>query len=470
MARSFLILILALAAIGLEACSSAEPPPKPAAPPAFVAHSTTLQITNGIKVLTQVMLPSGFAPIASRSPVWLQNSEEIGVVGTQDGHTIMYGLGGAAWRTGRILAAETGPSAAEEGTIMDVAASPEGLTLATAVVPTNHKRLDIIVRDLIATGPGQSIASFDGQFDSVSMSWLNRATIALALRRHPEPPPPPPSATQSEPPADETESGQALVVPPADGLQIVVVTGAGSVAPLKLPPTCTMSPLSWSTHGVYAVAQGDPGVRPMIIDRRNSTCTRFHVPDPIQVLDWATDDEGSFLYAGPDPTRHTVGVYKYNIETGADHLMGASTSAAAFSAGGEVVTLGSQKLTFRNAIEHAQEQFLAQVAIEHPDQGEMDIEPLGFNSLPPMFAQSTMVYSRSADEAAMQIFAPARGQTEPWRMIVTYSMRVDSAFLLAEGPAKGTVTMSWSVKGRWLALLDGEASTSTVLTVLEPPR
>jgi hypothetical protein len=150
--------------------------------------------------------------------------------------------------------------------------------------------------------------------------------------------------------------------------------------------------------------------------------------------------------------------------------MGASTSAAAFSAGGEVVTLGSQKLTFRNAIEHAQEQFLAQVAIEHPDQGEMDIEPLGFNSLPPMFAQSTMVYSRSADEAAMQIFAPARGQTEPWRMIVTYSMRVDSAFLLAEGPAKGTVTMSWSVKGRWLALLDGEASTSTVLTVLEPPR
>jgi hypothetical protein len=46
----------------------------------------------------------------------------------------------------------------------------------------------------------------------------------------------------------------------------------------------------------------------------------------------------------------------------------------------------------------------------------------------------------------------------------------DSAFLLAEGPAQGIVTMSWSLRGRWLAFLDGDATTGTVMTVLAPPR
>ncbi len=72
----------------------------------------------------------------------MQNGEEIGVVGTEAGHTIMYGLGGAAWRTGRILAAETGPAAAKEGKIADVAASPNGLTLATAMVAPGGDRVD----------------------------------------------------------------------------------------------------------------------------------------------------------------------------------------------------------------------------------------------------------------------------------------------------------------------------------------
>jgi len=41
---------------------------------------------------------------------------------------------------------------------------------------------------------------------------------------------------------------------------------------------------------------------------------------------------------------------------------------------------------------------------------------------------------------------------------------------LAEGPAQGTVTMSWSLRGRWLAFLDGDATAGTVMSVIEPPR
>src|ERR1700687_307616 len=462
MSTSFLTSIFALTAVGLCACSTTVDPPKPAPP--FVARSQTLEITTGIKVLTTVGMPSGFAPIAGHPPIWLQNGAEIGVVGTENGHTIVYGLGGAGGRPGRIPAAETGPRAVEAGTIVDVATSPDGMTLATAIVTADGKHLDVITRDLIATGAGNVLMSFDGHYDSVSMSWLNGATTAMAFRRHPEPPPEGhPKSAQS----DETnELDTEPPTNPADGLQLIVIAGSSSVAPLKLP--CAMSQLSWSEHGVYAVGQGDHDAPPIIVDRRKSTCTRFHVPEPIHVLDWDNDDEGSFLYVAPDPSRHTIGVYKYDIATGAEKLIAVSTAAASFTDGGDLVALGNQKLTFRGAIEHPEEPMLAQVAISDPEQSSVDLKSLGFNTFPKMFAESTMTYSKDSDDTVMQIYAPSL--PVPWRKLVSYSLRTDSAFLLAAGPARGTVTMSWSPKGRWVAILDGDTSTGTVLSVLVPPR
>src|SRR5208337_5476098 len=253
MPRSVFILILALSATSIASCSTRNAP-KPGPPP-VVAHSTTLDVINGIKVLTNVEMPDGFAPIATRPPIWLEEGEEIGVVGTQAGHTIMYGLGGTGWRTGRILAVEAGPGAAEEGTIADLAASPNGLTLATAMIAPGGNRVDVIIRDLIATGAGNVIASFNGRYDSISMDWVNSATIALALRRHPEPLES--GFNGDAPKSDPTEPAEEPPPNRADGLQLIVVTGAGSVAPLKF--SCPMSALSWSARGVYAVGQGDAG-------------------------------------------------------------------------------------------------------------------------------------------------------------------------------------------------------------------
>ncbi len=455
MVRSFLMMLAALALTSAVSCSTAVEAPKPSVP--FLARSSSLAITNGIKVLTVVSLPPGFAPIPERPPIWLQNGQELAVVGTQGGHTVVYGLFGGAWRSGRILAAEVGPGAAEAGTIVDVAASPEGLAIATAVVAPDGKRVDVVVRDVIATGPGNVVASFDGQYDSVSLSWLNSASIALALRKHPEPP------NAERAPVDP----DAPPVPtPADGLQLIVVSGASSAAPLKL--NCPMSPLSWSAHGVYAVGQGDSGAPPILIDRRKSTCVKFHLNDPIHVLDWDDDDEGSFLYVGPDPTHRAIGVFKYNIVSGNEHLMAVSTRAAAFTGGGEILALGNRQLTFRMAVERPEQPLLAQVAISQPDQSQINIKSLGFDSVPAMLADSTMSYSKGADEAAMQIFSPSA--PIPWRKIVTYALATDSAFLVAAGPARGIVTMSWSPKGRWLAILDGDATDGTTLTVLTPPR
>jgi hypothetical protein len=174
------------------------------------------------------------------------------------------------------------------------------------------------------------------------------------------------------------------------------------------------------------------------------------------------------VYVAPDAARSTISVFKYDITTGEEKLLGISTGAASFTGGGNTITVGNQKLTYKMASERPEAPVLAQLAIARPEQSEVDVKPLGFDTTADMLAQSTLEYSKSANEAAMQMYAP--NLPVPWRKILTYSLKYDSAFLIAEGPARGTVTMSWSLKGRWLALLDGDATAGTVMSVLVPPR
>ena len=55
------------------------------------------------------------------------------------------------------------------------------------------------------------------------------------------------------------------------------------------------------------------------------------------------------------------------------------------------------------------------------------------------------------------------------RKIVIYSVAPQRAFLVAFGALRGEVEMSWSPRGRYLAITDGDA-TAAALTVLSPPR
>jgi hypothetical protein len=457
MNRSVLILLASLLLLGPVSCASKKPPPKPEPPP-FAGETATLSITNGIHILSQVPLPLGFAPAAGRSPMWLQNGQEIGIVGKVGADTVVLGYGGQKWQTSRVLAADTGPNAAEQGRIVDVAPSPDGMTLAIAEVIPGQNRLDIVLRDLIAVGPGNPIASFDGEFDSATLAWLNNGTVALALRAHPEmsPPPAPPPAygEEAEPPPK-----------PAESLQLIVVTGTGSVAPLDIK--CPMSPLSWSANAVFAVGSGDREVPPIIIDRRNSECRQFGAVGPIRVLDWDEDEEGTFLYIKPDPMTGSSAVYRYNIDTGHEKQVAISTGAAAFTSGGTVIVEGNQSLTLRMAAERPNEPLHAQIAISQPEQGEVQFKPLGFDTTPPMLAASSLTYSETIDAATIQTFAP--GTPTMWRKIINYSIANQSAFLLATGAARGVVDMSWSIHGRWLAIVDGDQFKS-MLTVIVPPQ
>jgi len=456
MSRSFFIaLCLALAA---ASCSTVLQPRPPSPPPRLEA-TATLTITAGVSVLASSPLPQGLAPAAGQPPLWLQNGTEIGVVGTTQGHIVVLGYGGPDWRSERVLAAETGADAAEEGTIVDLAASPDGMTLATAVVPHGERRLDIILRDLIAVGAGHSIMSFDGAYDSVSMSWLNSQTIALALRAHPEPPPPP-APTNSAPGAPPPETP----LKPADGLQLIVVSGPGSVAPLKLP--CAMSRLSWSRRGVYAIGEGDASAPPIAIDRRTSTCRKFAAQGPIRVLAWSPRDESSFVYAEPMQADKSACVFRYDLETGAGKLIAAGSSAAAFTSSGAIIALGNQQLSQRSVAERPNAPVLAQLAIFDPDEPKVDLKSLGFDTPPAMLVESTIAYATETNRAAIETFAPAAPIA--MRKIIVYSVPGDSAYQIAFGPARGVAVMSWAPKGRWLAIADGDATHST-LTVIQPP-
>ena len=78
-----------------------------------------------------------------------------------------------------------------------------------------------------------------------------------------------------------------------------------------------------------------------------------------------------------------------------------------------------------------------------------------------------MTYTRATDTAAIATFSPTT--SGPMRKIVIYSVAARRAFLVAFGPARGVLTMSWSPRGRYLAIADGDSGASA-LTIVSPPR
>ncbi|MGB6092004.1 MAG: hypothetical protein WA836_16855 [Candidatus Binataceae bacterium] len=458
MNRSFLILLLCAALVSASGCSLFKKSTTQKQIVPQIDATATLDITAGIEVVSKVDLPHGFAPIAGYPPLWLENGTEIGIVGTLNGNVMILGFSGSDWKTSRVLGAETGDGSAETGRLMDFAPSPNGMSVAFAVAVAGQNRLDIVIRDLIATGPGHPVASFDGVYDLASLSWLNSGSIAIVLR---------PSANQPVPPPPNPDDSGLPPVPPSkasEGLQILVVTGPASVAPMKLP--CALGALSWSPLGVYAVSAGGGGVAPALIDRRHSTCTRLRANAPVHVLGWNPVDESSFLFVQPIPASNSAGVFEHFIATGQDKIIAVSSGAAGYTSSGAVLALGNQKLTFQMVETHPFEPVQAELATFDPHEPEINIRQLGFSTVPPMLAASTMDYSTPVDQAAIQTFQP--GSPLALRKIITYTTHAQNAFQIAYGQARGVAELSWSPKGKWIAIVDGDA-THAALTVLVPP-
>jgi hypothetical protein len=442
-----------LLALTLAGCSAKNPQERQPPLPTATVRTATMDVTPGLKLLARIELPDGFTPSPLYPPMWLQSGKEVGIGGTVKGRAVIMGYSGTAWRTERIIA-EDGGIGARDARIIDAAPSPDGMALAMAVVNPAQHRVDLMVRDLIAASDGHPVSSFDGEFDSASVGWVDEFTIALALRAHE--PNPSPAAADGESPA----VGNAGA---ASGLYLIAINGMVTADFLKLK--CPLSRLSWSPLGDFAAGTGDESAPPVLVDRGKGSCERLNATAPIRVLDWSRDDK-SFLYEEIN-REGEVAAYRYDVASHNSRLVAVASGAAAFTAGGDVLALGNSSLSFRKIRDRPDTPTLAQLALVNAKDAQIDVESLGFNTTPAMLAQSTMSYSRESNAAAIATFGVTRGG--PLRRLLTYSVATKSAFVIAFGPPRGPILMNWSPRGQYLAIVDGDGVESA-LTILSPPR
>src|SRR5260370_6262656 len=308
-----------------------------------------------------IALPSGFAPAVGYPPMWL--GTEIGVAGEVEGKTAVLGFRGAKLAKRRVLAQDFG-AAATAGVIVDIAAGPDGTNLATAVSQPQNNRIVVFLRDLTSPSDaeGHALASVDGSFALVHLTWLDSATLSLALRA------PAPSPDSTEPAA---AGGAALDA--MDGLYVIY----GAKLPQRFhQPGCALSRLSWSPNRRLAVAQGDVQVPVALIDYTAKTCQKLNIATPIKVLAWSPDST-AFIYTAPNVDARSTGIFRYELATGAITLVAVSSSAAAFASDGAIIAVVNRELSWRRVAAQPQAKVKVGIAPFDSNQSEFRRNRLG---------------------------------------------------------------------------------------------
>ena len=444
-----LLALAALLSLGTAACSNfshKEPPPPP-----VILHTATMDLTPGISV-NLVKTPPGFTPIAGQPPLWLQGGKELALAGTIQGRTEVLGFGGSAYKNVRLVAADGGPGA-PHGKIVALAASPGGLTLAVAEATPG--RIEVVLRYVISNAGQNSVATFDGNFHAVSLTWVAQDTIAVSL-------------------AGERGSSAEDV----GGLYLVHVLGAVSVEQVKF--ACPPSPLSFSPDMRFAVGEGDERTPVSLFDSRAARCRMVLPVGPVRVLGWAPGNN-AFLYSTPGVNGRGAGVFRYTIGSGGTDLIAVSSSAAAYTGSGIIMALGARELDPRTAAAEPNKRVTARIASFLPARvqsstaangaaiapSETLIDDLGIPTTPAMLLASTMDYSHGFAELAMQMYADEPGG--PTRKIVTFSIVDRKAFVLASGTARGVAVIGWAPNANRLVVFDGDGATGGV-AVITPQR
>jgi hypothetical protein len=430
----------------LAGCSMFKPaPPPPSAPrPLHLGSTATLDITDGIRVAASSQLPRGFIPDPNVPPMWLAQDRGIAVAGSLDGKAVVVGLGGPKINNLTTIASDFGPGAST-GRILAVAASPDGMELATAVAD-QAGRLNVMLIDSINGGEGHPVTSFDDVDRVKSLKWIDRETIAIVIR---------PSAPSAAVVSSGTQSA----------LYLVGITGLGSVTRLD-KVHCQLASLHFSPNRRFAVSDGDNETAPAIVDLQDQSCAQLHVAAPIKVLGWAPDSS-AFIYAGSEPKSSIVGVFRFSLTTATTVLIAVSSAAAAYASDGTIVAMGNGGLSWKRIARDPQTPAKAEIALLNPQTASVTMNSLGFQTPPALFAQSSMVFTTVSNSAAIDTFVPQPNGL--LRELIDYSYPARSAFVLASGTARGPLSMSWSPDGRELAIVDGDASLA-MLTVVIPPR
>jgi hypothetical protein len=441
--RASLSLILPIAAaFAIGACAVRKPHKPAPLRPLYAAHSATLDITSGINVIGIASMPRGFTPDLAHPPMWLRQGPEIAVAGGIEGHTVVLGFSGPQLSNIRVLARDFGQGA-PGGTILDVAVSPDGLTIATAVAQPSRGQLALVLNDDMNLGDGHLAASIDGVFDAAQIVWLDDKTIALV----------------AETPPTANAAGGA---PPERGLHIVTI-GPQVTSHYLGRISCPLSRLTFSPNRYFAIGEGSQNAPPALFDIHDQTCREMRLRAPIRVLGW-NPGSTAFLYAigyGID-----AGVFRFDLTSGKVAPVAISSGAAAYASDGTLVAVGSDELSRKRIALHQDERVKVEVARFDPHQAVIRLNSLGFETTPALLAASRMAYSRISDRGIIDIATP--GVAGPLRALIEYVYPSKAESVLATGAAQGPISMNWSPDGVLLALVDGTPRLWT-LTLLSPP-
>ncbi len=450
--RSLAIVFLPIF-LGLTGCAFFKSKPPKAPPrPVYQSRTATLDVTAGIGVISSIELPPGFAPSSASPPMWLSQGQGsmIAVAGAIGQKAVVLGFGGEKFTNTTTVATDFG-AGAPGGRILDVAASTDGMELATAVTAADAHRLDVIAIDSIDGWVGHTVASFDGDYQIASLNWLDRTTIAIVIHE---------SAQATSTPATDGAVGDT-----ASGLYVIGISGIGSIAHFD-QVKCRLGRMSFSPDRRFAVSTGTRDVSPAIVDLHTQACADIREQAPIKVLGWAPDSS-AFIYVARNRDGTNAGVFRFTIATARRTVVAVSSGAAAYASDGTIVAMGNSQLSWKRLARDPGKRAKAQIALLNPQTSEITLNSLGFEIPPAIFARSSMVYTTASDSAAIDTYVPTPDGL--LSEIIEYSYPSRSAFVLASGNYEGPVAMSWSPSGRALAIVDDDASHAT-LTVLIPPR
>ncbi|MGH7839137.1 MAG: hypothetical protein ACREQC_15095, partial [Candidatus Binataceae bacterium] len=394
-------LFTALAVLSaISGCAGHKPPKLATATP---LRNGSLTFTAGIEVAASADLPADFAADPAYAPVWLDHGAEIAVAGRTNRKTIVLGFGGPGWAIQHVIAEDFGVGA-PRGKLLDLAAAPDGLTVATAVAEPAEQRLEVIVRGTVSDSADRPMASFAGVYDWAQLKWLNDSTIALALR--------------TNPPGGASDDAGVV------SLHLITVAGQPTTKAFD-HLACGLSPLSYSIDTRMAVAQGSRGAAPALLDLRDGTCRALPLREPIRVLAWAPDSS-SFLYMAQGDGR-VAGVFRYDLSRGVARVVAIASAAAAYASDGAVVAVGNRTLSWRRAAAAPDQQVTAEIALTPAGQSTTTINSLGFATSPAMLAESSMVFSENSDRGVIDITIPVAAA--PLRELIEYSYPTRAAFV-----------------------------------------
>jgi hypothetical protein len=312
--------------------------------------------------------------------------------------------------------------------------------MTLAIAEARSDGVEIVLRYLISDTGENTVATFDGKFNAVSLKWLSLGVLAVGL------------------------SGRPADTPESMGM-IYRMHVVGAVSSKEVRLTCEPSTMAFSPGGGFAVGEGDQNTPPSLFNIQTGQCTKIAAEGPIRVLGWGPGND-AFLYSKLAGPRLGAGVFRYRIADGTTDTIAVSSSAAAYVGEGIVMALGNRELNEKVAASRPDQRVTAQIATFIPRQGTTIVNTLGIPTTPAMLMASTMTFSPLSSELGIQLFATQpQGAT---RDIVAFSVTDHKAFVLASGSARGVAVTGWAPAANQIAIFDGDGVNSA-LAVLTPP-